>query len=720
MQTQDTFYQVMRRHGVTRRSFLKFCSLTATSLGLSSSMIPQIAYALENKPRTPVIWLHGLECTCCTESFIRSAHPLAKDAILSLISLDYDDTIMAAAGQQAEQALADVMREYKGNYIVAVEGNAPLNEDGMFCILAGEPFLEKLKRVSADAKAIIAWGSCASWGCVQAARPNPTKATPVHKLITDKPIIKVPGCPPIPEVMSAVITYMLAFDRIPPLDRLGRPKCIRNMMQATLHVHDHLVHFYHLHALDWVDVVAALKADPHQTSAIAQSLSAWPLSSPGYFRDLQNRLKRFIESGQLGPFRNGYWGHPAMKLPPEANLLAVAHYLEALDFQKEIVKIHTVFGGKNPHPNWLVGGVPCAINLDETGAVGAVNMERLNLVSSIIQKARQFCEQVYLPDVLLIASYYKDWAKIGGGLSSMNLLAYGEFPDNPNDYSASNLLLPRGAIINGRFDEIHPVDLTAPDEIQEFVTHSWYTYGNGNNDKGLHPWDGLTEPQLVMGEHYKGTKTFIEQVDESAKYSWIKSPRWKGHAMEVGPLARYLIGYHQNKPEFKEPVDQLLSVLKLPKEALFSTLGRTAARALESVWAGNTLQYFFDRLMRNLKSGDTATANVTLWEPDTWPTSAKGVGFSEAPRGALGHWIKIANQKIDSYQCVVPTTWNAGPRDDKGQIGAYEAALMGTKLAVPDQPLEILRTLHSFDPCLACSTHVIDNHGGELVRVQVR
>lgn len=253
-------------------------------------------------------------------------------------------------------------------------------------------------------------------------------------------------------------------------------------------------------------MVAALKADPHQTSAIAQSLSAWPLSSPGYFRDLQNRLKRFIESGQLGPFRNGYWGHPAMKLPPEANLLAVAHYLEALDFQKEIVKIHTVFGGKNPHPNWLVGGVPCAINLDETGAVGAVNMERLNLVSSIIQKARQFCEQVYLPDVLLIASYYKDWAKIGGGLSSMNLLAYGEFPDNPNDYSASNLLLPRGAIINGRFDEIHPVDLTAPDEIQEFVTHSWYTYGNGNNDKGLHPWDGLTEPQLVMGEHYKGTK----------------------------------------------------------------------------------------------------------------------------------------------------------------------------------------------------------------------
>jgi len=228
---------------------------------------------------------------------------------------------------------------------------------------------------------------------------------------------------------------------------------IRNLMQAALYVHDHLVHFYHLHALDWVDVVSALKADPKKTSELAQSISDWPMSSPGYFRDLQSRLKRFVESGQLGPFRNGYWGHPAMKLPPEANLMAVAHYLEALDFQKEIVKIHTIFGGKNPHPNWLVGGMPCAINIDDVGAVGAINMERLNLVSQIIDRTITFCEQVYIPDVIAIAGFYKDWAAIGGGLSSQSVMSYGDFPDHANDYSESSLLLPRGAIINGKFNE---------------------------------------------------------------------------------------------------------------------------------------------------------------------------------------------------------------------------------------------------------------------------
>jgi hydrogenase small subunit len=220
----ESFYQVMRSQGVTRRSFTKFCSLTATAMGLGPAFVPRIADALENKPRTPVLWLHGLECTCCTESFIRSAHPLAKDAILSMISLDYDDTIMAAAGHQAEAILDDITKQYKGNYVVAVEGNPPLNEDGMFCFPGGEPFVEKLKRVSKDAKAIIAWGACASWGCVQAAKPNPTRATPVADVILDKPIIKVPGCPPIPEVMAAVITYLVTFDRIPPLDRQGRPK----------------------------------------------------------------------------------------------------------------------------------------------------------------------------------------------------------------------------------------------------------------------------------------------------------------------------------------------------------------------------------------------------------------------------------------------------------------------------------------------------------------
>ena len=492
---------------------------------------------------------------------------------------------------------------------------------------------------------------------------------------------------------------------------------IRNIMQLTLQAHDHLVHFYHLHALDWVDVVSALQADPKATSELAQSISSWPLSSPGYFRDVQNRIKRFVESGQLGPFMNGYWGNPAYKLPPEANLLAVTHYLEALDFQKDIVKIHTVYGGKNPHPNWLVGGVPCAINIHDTGAVGAVNMERLNLVSSIIDRTIEFIDKVYIPDLMAIASFYKDWT-YGGGLSSQAVLSYGDIPERANDSSAANQLLPRGAIINGNLAEIHDVDLRDPEQVQEFVAHSWFSYQD--ESRGLHPWDGVTEPNFVLGPNTKGSKTRIEAIDEGAKYSWIKAPRWRGHAMEVGPLARWVIGYAQGNPEFKEPVEKVLTDLQLPVSALFSTLGRTAARGLECSWAAHKMRHFQDKLMANLKAGDSSTANVEKWDPETWPKQAKGVGTTEAPRGALGHWVVIEEGKIANYQAVVPTTWNGSPRDPAGNIGAFEASLLNTPVAKAEEPLEILRTLHSFDPCLACSTHVMSPQGEELTRVRVR
>ncbi len=494
---------------------------------------------------------------------------------------------------------------------------------------------------------------------------------------------------------------------------------IRNLMQLNLYIHDHLVHFYHLHALDWVDVVSALKADPKATSTLAQSISSWPLSSPGYFRDIQNRLKKFVESGQLGPFMNGYWGNPAYKLPPEANLMAVAHYLEALDFQKDLVKVHTIFGGKNPHPNWLVGGVPCAINLEGVGAVGAVNMERLNLVKSIIDRATEFVEQVYIPDLLAIGSFYKGWL-YGGGLSSKNLLSYGDIPQKANDYTSGNLLLPRGAIINGKLDEIHPVDLKDPEQVQEFVAHSWYKYPD--ETKGLHPFDGVTEPNFVLGPNTKGTKTNIKELDEGGKYSWIKAPRWRGHAMEVGCLPRMVLGYLQPKqyPEIHGLVEGALKKLDVPVTALFSTLGRTAARGLETAYCVKLQSQQFDKLMANLKAGDLNTANIEKWEPSTWPKEAMGAGFTEAPRGALGHWIKIKDTKIDNYQCVVPTTWNGGPRDHKGQIGAFEASLMDTPVAKADEPLEILRTLHSFDPCLACSTHVMSPDGQEMTSVKVR
>jgi hydrogenase large subunit len=493
---------------------------------------------------------------------------------------------------------------------------------------------------------------------------------------------------------------------------------IRNIMQLTLQVQDHLVHFYHLHALDWVNPVNALKADPQATSELQQKISPHnPKSSPGYFRDVQTRIRKFVESGQLGPFKNGYWTNPAYLLPPEADLMAVTHYLEALDFQKDIMKIRTIFGGKDPHPNWLVGGVPCAINVDGVGAVGAINMERLNLISSLIDQSITFIDQVYIPDLLAIAGFYKGWL-YGGGLSGTSLLSYGDIPDKANDYSASNLLMPRGAIINGDLSKVHEVDLRDPEQIQEFVPHSWYAYPD--DLKGLHPWDGITEPHFKLGNKTKGTKTNIQELDENAKYSWIKAPRWRGHAMEVGPLARYVIGYAQGNKEITEQINFVLKTLDVPVTALFSTLGRTAARGLEAQWAAGKMRYFMDKLVTNIKAGDLATANVTKWQTDTWDSHVKGVGFTEAPRGALGHWLVIKDAKIENYQCVVPTTWNGSPRDEAGNIGAFEAALMNTKVERPEEPVEILRTLHSFDPCLACSTHVISPDGTELTQVKVR
>ena len=493
---------------------------------------------------------------------------------------------------------------------------------------------------------------------------------------------------------------------------------IRNIMQLTLQAHDHLVHFYHLHALDWVNPVNALKADPKATSELQQQVSPkHAKSSPGYFRDIQNRLKKFVESGQLGPFKNGYWTNPAYLLPPEADLMAVTHYLEALDFQKEIMKIRTIFGGKDPHPNWLVGGVPCPINVDGVGSVGAINMTSLNQISSIIDSTREFIKNVYIPDILAVGQFYKGWL-YGGGLSSTNVLSYGDIPDRANDYSTANLMMPRGAIINGNLKEVHEVDLRNPDEIQEFVPHSWYNYPDGV--KGLHPWDGVTEPNFQLGPNAKGTKTNIEQIDEDAKYSWIKAPRWRGHPMEVGPLARYIVGYANGHEEITEQINFVLKTLDVPVNALFSTLGRTAARGLEADWAADKMRYFMDKLVANIKAGDSSTANVDNWDPETWPKEAKGVGFSEAPRGALGHWIRIKDTRIDNYQCVVPTTWNGSPRDSEGNIGAFEASLMNTKVARAEEPVEILRTLHSFDPCLACSTHVMSEEGRELAKVKVR
>ena len=484
---------------------------------------------------------------------------------------------------------------------------------------------------------------------------------------------------------------------------------IRNLMMAALQVHDHIVHFYHLHALDWVDIVSALKADPKAASELQQKISSWPLSSPGYFRDVQTRLKKFVDSGQLGIFANAYWGHPAYKLPPEVNLIAACHYIEALSWQKEIVKIHAVFGGKNPHPNLIVGGVPCAINLD---LPDAINIDKLSLVKAKIDEAARITEQMYIPDILAIAPFYKDWAQWGAGVSKKGVMDYGDFPHVPGD--PSTYRWKGGAILNGNMSEIHAVDPRDPEQIQEFVSHSWFEYSKGANI-GYHPWDGETNPK------YTGPKPPYEFIEFEGKYSWIKAPRWRGHAMEGGPLARTLLAVAYKDPEMTEYVESSLKALDVPADALYSTLGRTLARALETRRAVNLLRGLYDELIDNIKSGDYNTVNHAKWDPSTWPSQeVKGVGTYSAPRGALAHWVCIKDHKISNYQAVVATTWNGSPKDATGQHGPMEAALIGTPVHDPQRPLEILRVIHSFDPCLACSTHVIDMDGKELSSVKVQ
>ncbi|MFD1314707.1 nickel-dependent hydrogenase large subunit [Namhaeicola litoreus] len=478
---------------------------------------------------------------------------------------------------------------------------------------------------------------------------------------------------------------------------------VRNIMEGALYMHDHAVHFYHLHALDWVDVVNSLKADPKKTSEIAQSISNWPKSSPGYFSDIQKRIQKFVESGQLGIFANGYWGHPQMKLPAEVNLLAVAHYLEALDWQKEIVKVHTIFGGKNPHPNYLVGGMACAINSENPGGL---NAERLAFVGKLLQEGKEFIEQVYIPDLLAIASFYKDWGAIGKGFG--NYMSYGDFPTN-GYADVSNFKFPQGVILNRDLSKVHDVDHRNGD-IEEFINNSWYDYPDGNK-VGKHPWEGETNL------NYTGPKPPYEFLDVSEKYSFIKTPRWRGKPMEVGPLARLLVGYGRGNKEIQDAVNGALTHLDVPVEALFSTLGRTAARGIETQLVANWTMEFYKSLLNNIRNGDERMANTENWDPKTWPAETKGVGYMEAPRGALAHWIKIKDGKTENYQQVVPSTWNASPRDPNGQRSAYESTLIGTPVADPELPLEIIRTIHSFDPCIACAVHLYDEHGKHISQV---
>ncbi|MBI5178241.1 MAG: nickel-dependent hydrogenase large subunit [Nitrospinae bacterium] len=479
------------------------------------------------------------------------------------------------------------------------------------------------------------------------------------------------------------LTSVIAVENAVGIETPDNARLIRNLILGAQYLHDHIVHFYHLHALDWVDVVSALRADPKKTADLAYAINPHAArSGAGDFKAVQDKVKAFVNSGQLGPFDNAYWGHPAYKLPAEVNLLAVSHYLDALVLQAKAARLHAILGGKNPHPqSYVVGGMTCVQDL---------NPDRLAEFIFILKDVVDFANNVYIPDVMAVAPFYKEWAGIGAGLG--NYLAYGMMPEDTS-YDPKNLYFPRGIVMNRDLGKVVPLDVA---KITENVAHSFY-----EGDGSLHPSQGETKP------YYTG-------IDTGGKYSWLKSPRYDEKAMEVGPLSRMLVGYASGQKDIQAAVNDALKKLGLPATILFSTLGRTAARALETKVVAGKMDHWIAQLLENIKSGNMAT-----WTKFTMPDSAQGFGMSEAPRGALGHWVDIKGGRIHNYQLVVPTTWNGSPRDKSGQRGAFEEALIGTPVADPKRPLEILRTIHSFDPCLACSVHVIDPKTNEVYETKV-
>ena len=459
-------------------------------------------------------------------------------------------------------------------------------------------------------------------------------------------------------------------------------RIIRNLLMGAQFQHDHIVHFYHLHALDWVDVVSALKADPKKTAALADNVSNAPWGGTVYFKNVQQRIKTFVDSGQLGPFSNAYWGHSAYKLPPEANLMAVAHYLEAIRLQARAARMHAIFGGKNPHPQSLVvGGVTCVRDL---------RPDRLAEFLYITKETQDFIQNVYIPDLLAVASFYKDWGAIGG---TSNFLAWGEFPES--DKEPDSLFMPRGVIMKRN---LGGVKMANQARVSEDVTRGWYEDGPAK-----HPYEGVTKPLQENPQYKPG----------DGKYTWFKAPRYDGEPCEVGPLTRVLVAYARGHKEIKPVVDSVLKTLGVDANALFSTLGRTAARGIEALVIGERVQSWVTELIENVKAGDTKT-----FEPYEMPDSGMGVGLNDVPRGSLGHWVHIEGKKIKNYQYVVPSTWNLCPRDANGKMGPVEESLIGTPVADPKKPLEVLRTVHSFDPCIACGVHVIDPDSNEVYKIK--
>jgi len=470
---------------------------------------------------------------------------------------------------------------------------------------------------------------------------------------------------------------------------------IRNLILIAHALHDHIVHFYQLSALDWVDILQIPKADPAATSKLAESLSPWTRNSRNELKVAQDRVNAVAGSGQLGIFANGYWGHPAMKLSPEVNLLAFSHYVQALEYQRKALQVVGILGSKTPHiQNLNVGGVSNAIDLDSQSALG---MDKLEMIRTLLTEVTQFVQQVYFVDVCAVAAMYPEWFKIGSGVK--NYLAV---PDLPLDSRSLAFDLPGGYIHEGNLGGVKSFQ-TAADPIfrksvTEDVIHAYY-----EGDKPLHPWVGETEPAFTGW-------------DGDKKYSWVKAPRYNGEPAQVGPLAQVLIGYAQGHPLTRKYTDLAIEKVaaiggvRATPAALHSTLGRHAARAIRACMLAELAQKHLQLLIDNIAKGDYSVRN-----PPVLPShEVQGVGTHEAPRGTLSHWIVIKDEKIKNYQAVVPSTWNASPRDKAGAHGPYEASLLHTPLARPEEPLEVLRTVHSFDPCMACACHAFDPAGRKI------
>jgi hydrogenase large subunit len=497
------------------------------------------------------------------------------------------------------------------------------------------------------------------------------------------------------------ITSVRAVENALGLEVPVNAQLVRNIIQTAHAIHDHIVHFYHLSALDWVDVVSAVKdADPVKAAQLAESLSDWHLNGPHEMKAVQERLSNFVQSGQLGPFATGYWGHPAMKLPPEVNLLAAAHYLQALEYQNYANKIVAALGGKTPHiQNLAVGGISNSINLDSQSVL---NMERLMLIKGWIDRLDGFVKSVYLRDVPAVGAFYLDWAGYGSGITN-----YLSVPDCPQDTKGTVFDLPGGFIENGDLASFHPISAHGDPYFQQGVAesskHSWY-----EGEAALHPYQGETNPQYT-------------DFQDDGKYSWVKAPTFYGKRAQVGPLANVLCMVAAGHEPAKQYLDTAMNILKavsqkpdIPLAALHSTIGRHAARAVRASVMLDTLKQQWQKLVDNIGSGDTDTFNQPVFPKG----EIQGFGFHEAPRGTLSHWVVIEDGKIKNYQAVVPSTWNAGPRDQNDEAGPYEASLVDNPVADPEQPLEILRTVHSFDPCLACAIHMVDTEQREIVKVK--